>query len=126
MLIPRPLPCTYPIFSYRGGLYLHHEFLLLGAPVSSLYGALSWKRFPRCSHVLKRFSLHRYPREFQSAISAESCMNLQGSVLPLNYSRKLLNLSKIFFFLLRNSPEKSLILPLYMKSYNFKAFFVLY
>ena len=40
-----------------------------------------------------KLSLHRYPREFQSA-SRRKAARLQGSALPLSYARVFSNLSK--------------------------------
>jgi len=62
----------------------------LGTLVSSLYGAPSlysffikvklWKgsHGVRMLRLAPEFSLHRYPREFQSAISTESCNIYRG------------------------------------------------
>ena len=70
------------------------SFWLLGAPVSSLYGAILFciQEVPTVfAYLLKsfsrRFSLHRYPREFQSTISIESCTSTGGCSNQLSYGR---------------------------------------
>jgi hypothetical protein len=103
----------------------------LGTLVSSLYGALPKSKFDKRSSLGIRISqlfsqpelsLHRYPKEFQFAFKQKAA-NLQGSALPLSYSRNFLNFSNTSLFRPRKSGE---VRPLYIKSCNFKEFLTLY
>ena len=83
----QPLACTESIiFIMAWTISLPCLIKLdLGTLVSSLYGVPrhdirvpSVFAYPSTSSGL---SLHRYPKEFQSALSTESCTNLQASAL---------------------------------------------
>lgn len=95
-----------PLFSQWHGLYLYPALSRVGTSVSSLYGAPMKQRL-RLPHgvpsvfaclPIDKFSLHRYPKEFQSAFRSESCTSTGGCSNQLSYVRIFKKSSKTRFF----------------------------
>lgn len=79
-------------YFHSGMDYIFTIGLPLGAPVSSLYGAPLSKKLDRGSHGIRmfafsKFSLHRYPREFQAAFRQQAAHLQAGALTKLSYDR---------------------------------------